>query len=192
MGRSCSSARTCRCRTVAGSSDPAVVLTAADRALLAEARTATLATIDPHGRPRLVPICHVVDDDGVVWSPLDDKPKAVDDVRGLARVRDVLRRPEVALLVQRWSEDWTELAWLRLAGRAALVEPADVPGAVVIALRRRYPQYADHDLEHRPMLRMVVERATRWAASGSSPRPASSRPSRSDRAGRSGGRGCRR
>ena len=165
MARSCSSARTCRSRMVVDSSDPAV-LTAADRALLEEARTATLATIDPHGRPRLVPVCFVVDVDGAIWSPLDDKPKAIDDVRALARVRDVLARPEVALLVQRWSEDWTELAWLRIAGMATVVEAGHVPPAVTKALRAKHPQYRDHDLEHRPALHIGIVRVTRWSAAG--------------------------
>ncbi len=139
-----------------------VALTAADRALLEESRTATLATVGPDGRPRLVPICFVVAADGAIWSPLDEKPKAIADVRSTARVRDVLARREVMLLVQRWSEDWSELAWLRLAGTASLAETP--PGDVVVALRARYPQYAAHDLEHRPALRIVVGRATRWSA----------------------------
>lgn len=139
-----------------------VSLTAADRALLEESRTAILATVGPDGQPRLVPICFVVDADGAIWSPLDEKPKSIDDARSLARVRDVLARDEVALLVQRWSEDWSELAWLRLAGTASLMETP--PAAIVTALRVRYPQYASHDLEHRPALRVVVDRALRWSA----------------------------
>jgi PPOX class probable F420-dependent enzyme len=139
------------------------VLTPADRAFLDPARTATLATIAPDGHPRLVPVCfvHV---HGVLWSPLDEKPKAVDDVRALARVRDVLARPAVTLLIDRWSEDWSELAWLRLAGTATLIEPEQVPGAVLEALRAKYPQYRGHRLEARPMIAITVERATRWGA----------------------------
>ncbi len=139
------------------------VLTPADRKLLAAARTATLATIDGDGRPRLVPVCFVLLD-GVVWTPLDEKPKAVADVRSLASVRDIDERPAVTLLVDRWSEDWSELAWLRLAGSARLVEPADVPVAVIASLRAKYPQYRDHDLERRPTIAMTIERATRWSA----------------------------
>ncbi len=138
-----------------------VALTAADRALLGESRPGTRATVGPDGRPRRVPLCFAVATDGTIWSPLDQKPK-VDDLRAMARVRDVLERPAVALLVQRWSEDWSELAWLRLGGTAALVETP--PDDVVVALRARYPQYAAHDLEHRPALRIVVDRATRWSA----------------------------
>ena len=137
------------------------VLTPAERELLVATRRATLATIAPDGAPRLVPVCFVVIGD-VVWSPLDEKPKSVDDVRSLARVRDILERPTVALLVDRWSEDWSQLAWLRIAGRAALV---DSEPAAVAALRAKYPQYADHDLESRPMIRIEIERVTSWEAS---------------------------
>jgi PPOX class probable F420-dependent enzyme len=138
-----------------------VILTPAERDLLTDARRATLATIATDGRPRLVPICFVSTED-VLWSPIDEKPKAVDDPRQLARIRDITRDPRVTLLVDRWSEDWADLAWLRIEGRAELVTSAD---GVVQALRARYPQYADHDLEHRPMLRIAIDRATSWFAS---------------------------
>jgi len=141
----------------------------ADLDLLATARTATLATIAPDGPPRLVPVCFVRGSEGRLWVPLDEKPKRDGDPRSLARVRDILERPSVALLVERWSEDWAQLAWLRLAGRAALVEPSSVPAGVIAALRERYPQYAGHDLESRPMLAIELERAVRWSATAPSP-----------------------
>ena len=136
-------------------------LSAADRDRLRAARTATLATIRPDGRPRLVPICFVLQGE-TLWTPLDDKPKAVPHPRDLARVRDIERDPRVELLVHTWSEDWSELAWLRIDGRAALTEPD--PGAVH-ALRSKYPQYGGHDLEHRPMLTIAIDDVTSWVAS---------------------------
>ena len=140
------------------------VLSADQRAFLAAARTATLATVAPDGSPRLVPICFVVDGD-VLYSPLDEKPKNVADVRDLARVRDIRARSGVALLVQRWSEDWSELAWLRLRGEASLVDPSDAPSrhaAAVAALRAKYAQYANHDLESRPLIAIRVTAARGW------------------------------
>src|SRR6476646_5733374 len=104
------------------------VLTAARRRFLSEARRAILATLDGEGRPRLVPICFVVDPEhDTLYSPLDDKPKRTDDPRELARVRDIDARPEVSVLVDRWDEDWTRLAWVRCLGRAAIVDPGQ-PG----------------------------------------------------------------
>ena len=145
------------------------------RAFLAAARVATLATIAPGGRPRLVPICFVVGDDDPagrarIYSPLDDKPKASPDPHRLARVRDVLVRPEATLLVDRWSEDWDRLAWLRLETSADLLEPGQRAGAeraaAIAALRDKYPQYARHRLEERPILRFTVERLISWGSLG--------------------------
>ena len=63
----------------------------------------------------LVPVCFVILDD-VVWTPLDEKPKAVDDLRSTRSRARHPGRPGVSLLVDRWSEDWSELAWLRIEG----------------------------------------------------------------------------
>ncbi len=145
-----------------------MILTPEAHTFLADARTATLATLDPEGRPRLVPICFVLaDGDGgasVLFSPLDEKPKCVTDPRSLARVRDILARPEAAILVDRWSEDWSELAWLRAGGRATLLEPGAVPPGIIEALRAKYPQYVAHRLESRPLLRIDIERVSTWGA----------------------------
>jgi PPOX class probable F420-dependent enzyme len=147
-------------------------LSDAEYALLSESRRAVLATLAADGRPRLVPIaCAFVtgrSQELLLYSALDEKPKSVDDPRSLARVRDILARPRVSVLVDRWSEDWTELRWLRLEGTARLLEPdggdAEEHARAVGLLRARYPQYATHRLEERPMLRIAVERAVSWAA----------------------------
>ena len=149
-------------------------LSEVERQLLDAARRATLATIAPDGRPRLVPVCFALgpgdgdgDDAGAgqsLWIPLDGKPKRGDDPRALARVRDILDRPSVTVLVDRWSEDWSELAWLRIDGVARLVEARDVPPAVVDALVARYPQYATHDLPHRPAICVAAGGWTSWSA----------------------------
>jgi PPOX class probable F420-dependent enzyme len=83
-------------------------------------------------------------------------------------VRDIATRPEVGLLVDRWSEDWSRLGWLRVDGSASLVEPGLDPehGDAVAALRAKYPQYASHALEGRPIIRIVIERARSWGELG--------------------------
>ena len=137
-------------------------------AFLVAARRAILATIDPDGRPRPIPICFIVEAAEPahirVLTPLDDKPKAVDDKRDLARVRDIRARPEVSLLVERWDEDWSHLGWLRLSGRATLLEPSALPPDAVERLREKYPQYATHALESSPMIAIDIDSATGWGA----------------------------
>ncbi len=148
---------------------PEPVLSAAQRAFLDEARRAVLATISPDGRPRLVPICFSLDPaDPVLYTAIDEKPKRGDDPLALARVRDIAADPAVSVLVDRWDEDWSRLAWLRADGQAAVVPPSEDDGAehasAVVALRTRYPQYVSHWLETRPIIRITIERVTEWGA----------------------------
>jgi len=149
--------------------------------LIRAARHAVLATITRDGRARLVPICFWMPDlrsgpdDAdhplLVYSALDEKPKTVADPLQLGRVRDLLARPAVSLLIDRWDEDWRRLAWVRLDGSARVLGPAR-PGVAdaaehelaVAGLRARYPQYRTHDLADRPLIRMAVDRVTEWAA----------------------------
>jgi len=143
------------------------VLSTVERAFLSDARRAVLATIARDGRPRLVPICFVVDPRRpILWTPLDEKPKAV-DVAHLGRVRDIQSDPRVTVLVDRWDEDWTQLAWLRYYGTASIIGP-DTEGqaraVAIAALRAKYPQYTKHDLEARLIIRIAIERATSWGA----------------------------
>jgi PPOX class probable F420-dependent enzyme len=145
-------------------SDP--ILSAAQRTFLVSARRAVLATIAPDGQPRLVPICFVVDGDPpILYTPIDDKPKRNDDPLTVARVRDIAADPRVTVLVDRWDEDWTRLAWLRAEGRATLLGAGDAPderASAVTALRAKYPQYATHRLEERPLIRITLERVVGW------------------------------
>jgi PPOX class probable F420-dependent enzyme len=150
------------------------ILSSDARRLLTTSRRATLATLDQEGRPRLVPICFVLSEDPatgnpVVHSALDEKPKRSDDPHVLARVRDITARPAVTLLVDHWSEDWDDLRWLRVRGDAVVLEPDDASAAeeraaAIAGLRMKYRQYAGHDLEGRPLIRIAVGGVVWWAA----------------------------
>lgn len=121
-----------------------------------------------------MPIAYAFDETAeglVLYSALDEKPKSVADPHSLARVRDIRTRPRVAVLVDRWDEDWSRLAWLRLEGKARLLEPTDDSAPehslAVGLLHARYPQYATHALESRPVIRVVVDRVSGWSAAES-------------------------
>ena len=149
-------------------------------AFIDSCRRAVLATTASDGRPRLVPICFAIARAGsragapdepaplVLYSPLDEKPKRSPDVRRLARVRDIIARPHVSLLFDRWSEDWSELGWVRVDGDATLLEPdgetAGEHDAAVLLLRARYPQYATQRIDRLPMIRVVLRDHRRWGA----------------------------
>jgi PPOX class probable F420-dependent enzyme len=138
------------------------ILSPEQRAFVGSARVAILATISPSGHPRMVPICFVLDGDTLV-SPLDQKPKRVTDPHDLARARDIGESGRAMLLVHRWDEDWSRLGWLRLSGDARVLEPgAPLHAAAVDPLREKYPQYATHAIDGRPMIAVAIDRVSSW------------------------------
>jgi len=129
------------------------------RELVADARVARLALLDERDLPRVLPVTFAVWEGGV-WSAIDRKPKRAAQP---ARLRRLRRRPEAALLVDRYDDDWSTLAWVELRGIVAVLPLDDEPGALE-ALTAKYPQYRD-DPPPGPLLRLDVERATCWRAS---------------------------
>lgn len=145
-----------------------MVLAPEHLAFLEDTRRAVLATITPSGTPRLVPVCFAVvatDLGPIIASPLDEKPKRPGGPHQLARVRDIEARPGASLLADRWDEDWTQLAWLRIEAAASLMEPGHPDHAAAIqALRARYAPYRSQRLETRPIIRLEPIRAVWWSA----------------------------
>jgi PPOX class probable F420-dependent enzyme len=135
--------------------------TPAEIAFLTSARVGHLATVDTRGRPHALPVCFALVD-GTIFTPLDEKPKRVPDDR-LQRVRDILANPSVCLVVDRYSENWDELAWLQVRAEAELL-PIESSGRepIIQALRDRYPQYQRMALERRPLLKLVPRRIVSW------------------------------
>jgi PPOX class probable F420-dependent enzyme len=128
------------------------------RQLLDECRVARLATIMPDGRPRLVAACYAVVRD-LLYIPVDEKPKRSIE---LARLRDIRRDPRVTFLVDRYDDDWSRLAWVRVdADARVLLEGAAAPDAID-ALRSRYPQYATMAIEALPLIEVAPARVTSW------------------------------
>src|ERR671935_1605640 len=110
--------------------------------LLQRGRVAHLATADRNGRPHVIPVCFVYGD-GVIYTPLDLKPKRSSDPRHLRRVRNVLANRRAALVVDRYDEDWSRLAYVLVEGEAALVSDGSEQRRAVEALVVKYPQYRD-------------------------------------------------
>src|SRR5215208_4667623 len=127
------------------------------RDLLDTARVARLALLDEEDWPRLLPVTFAMWE-GAVWSAIDQKPKRAAEP---ARVRRLRRRPQAALLVDRYEDDWSRLAWVELRGPVS-VEPI---GPALDALTQKYPQYVGQRPQG-PLLRLAPERSASWRAAG--------------------------
>src|SRR5438132_1677101 len=106
-------------------------------ARLAAARVARLATIDPDGRPHLVPIVFALDGD-TLYSAVDQKPKRSQTLR---RIDNARARPDVTVLVDRYEDDWARLWWIRVRGRARVLDDGEERVHALTLLAEKYPQY---------------------------------------------------
>lgn len=135
------------------------------RALLAAAPVARLATLRAAGTPRLVPITFVLVD-GLLCSAVDEvKPKRS---TRLARLADVRRDPRVGVLVDHYDPDWTRLWWVRVDGTAAVHEAGELVGRALDALAAKYPPYAAARPAG-PLLVVTPSAWTGWAAAPARP-----------------------
>jgi PPOX class probable F420-dependent enzyme len=102
-------------------------------------RVARLATTDPDGRPHLVPIVFALLGD-TLYTAVDEKPKRS---RTLRRIENARERPEVTVLVDHYEDDWKRLWWVRLRGRARVLDGGEEAGRALVALTAKYEQYRE-------------------------------------------------
>ncbi|MBA3947440.1 MAG: TIGR03668 family PPOX class F420-dependent oxidoreductase [Herpetosiphonaceae bacterium] len=124
-------------------------------------RVGRLATVDATEQPHVIPVCYACDGSSF-YIALDDKPKHVAPER-LKRVRNILEHPQVALVIDRYSDDWSALAYLLIRGTAVLVAPdgAEHSGAIGL-LRGRYSQYQAMPIEERPVIAIRPTSLVSW------------------------------
>src|SRR5436305_12673041 len=107
--------------------------------MLESARVARLGLLDDADRPRVLPVTFAVVG-GAIYSAVDSKPKRPGEP---ARVRYLRRRPEAALTVAHYADDWMQLAWVQALGRVELLDPAQ-DEAGMEALAAKYAPSRDH------------------------------------------------
>ncbi len=148
-------------------------MTEAERNFVAHYRIGHLATADAAGVPHVVPVCFVVAGDDL-YITIDGKPKQ-GTATDLKRLRNIAANPAVAVVVDRYDEDWTRLGWVMLRGKAGVLGACLAPSDAHLRIRRgaehdraqallrlRYPQYRAMALESLPVIAVRIERVTSW------------------------------
>jgi PPOX class probable F420-dependent enzyme len=123
----------------------------------AAARVARLATVGADGVPHVVPISFVLEGD-TLYTAVDQKPKRT---RALRRLRNIEGNPSVEVVIDHYEEDWSKLWWVRLRGRARIVQ---LDERVLALLAEKYPQYRESP-PRGPVIEISVEQRTDWRAS---------------------------
>ncbi len=98
-------------------------------------------------------------DGSTLYTAVDDKPKRT---RALRRLSNIEADPRVEVLVDHWDEDWSRLWWVRLRGRARIVEDR----RAVDLLAAKYPQYRERP-PGGPVIAIEIEERSEWTSSPS-------------------------
>jgi PPOX class probable F420-dependent enzyme len=128
-----------------------------------EARVGRLATVRPDGSPHVVPFVFVIvgNQRGLIayWT-VDAKPKK----RGaIQRIENIEANPAIEFVVDGYDEDWAQLWWVRVTGRARVVSSAKERTKAFEALTDKYPQYrADPPVGM--VIAIQVDDVTSWAS----------------------------
>lgn len=137
-------------------------LTKQQVAFIRSARVAHLATADASGQPHVIPICFVFDGK-LFYSPIDEKPKQTTPAK-LKRLRNISENPRVSLIIDRYDEDWTKLAYALIFGQARILRGGSNHHKAVLRLRRKYAQYRAMKLGRLPMIVIRPTRFIGWGA----------------------------
>lgn len=107
---------------------------------LRDSRVARLGTLGADSAVRLVPICFAVVGDHLV-SAVDHKPKRTGQLR---RLDDMVASGTATVLIDHYDDDWTQLWWVRVRGRATVHDPGDrAADPALAALAAKYAQYRE-------------------------------------------------
>ena len=135
------------------------MLSPAERRFVEGQRVARLATADRRAVPHVVPVCFGLAGNAV-YITIDEKPKQVG--RPLKRLRNIADNPRLAMVFDRYDEDWRRLAWVMLHGRAEILADGVEHDRAQALLRERYPQLVTMQIEALPVIVLRIERVVSW------------------------------
>ena len=131
-----------------------------ERRFLDARRVAHLATADGRAFPHVVPVCFAIEE-RTLYVTVDEKPKRP-AAAPLKRLRNIAENPKVALVVDRYDEDWARLGWVMLRGHAEILTGGTEHDRAQALLRARYPQLNAMRIAELPVIAVRVERVTSW------------------------------
>jgi PPOX class probable F420-dependent enzyme len=140
------------------------MLSGRERHFVDTRRVAHLATADSQAVPHVVPVCFGLLEDRL-YITIDQKPKRERD-RPLKRLRNIAENPRVAIVFDRYDEDWRRLAWVMLHGRAGILTEGGEHDRAQSLLRSRYKQLEAMAIGQLPVIVIQIERVASWGDLG--------------------------
>ena len=129
--------------------------------LLTLERVAHLATADQYARPHVVPIVFVYEHP-FVFTPIDAKPKSVEDWHDLRRIQNIETNGRASVLIDIYHENWSKIAWVRIDGVADILTKGAEHRHALKVLAGKYKQYEGMPLGEAPVIRVRIEHVSQW------------------------------
>jgi PPOX class probable F420-dependent enzyme len=77
-------------------------------------------------------------------------------------LRNIAQNPAVAVVVDRYDEDWTQLGWVMVRGRADILTDGPDHRDAQALLSARYPQLKKMRIAHCPVIAVRIDRVISW------------------------------
>ncbi len=123
-----------------------------------------MASSGPDGLPHIVPITFAIEGE-VLYFAVDAKPKRTTNLK---RLRNIATNPAVSILIDHYEDAWEKLWWVRLDGRARIINEHDETERVLDLLAARYLQYRINRPAG-PVVAIAIERTSGWSAAEPQP-----------------------
>jgi PPOX class probable F420-dependent enzyme len=107
-------------------------------------------------------VCFALDGNELVTA-VDRKPKRSYDLK---RVENVRANPNVSLIVDQYEEDWEQLWWVRVDGRARVLQPGPGFDEAIAPLYDKYRGQYGLQLPPGPAIIITINRWRGWSARG--------------------------
>jgi len=98
---------------------------------------------------------------GSLYFSIDEKPKR-SPASQLKRIRNIQVNPKVAVVVDHYDEDWRRLGWILMQGAASVLPSGEEHKRAQTALKSRYEQLRDMNIEELPVVCTRIERVVTW------------------------------
>jgi PPOX class probable F420-dependent enzyme len=131
-----------------------------ERLFLNNRKVAHLATADRDAIPHVVPVCFAIFN-STLYVTIDAKPKR-NLGAPLKRLKNIAQNPTVAVIVDRYEEDWGQLGWVMLRGHAEMLIDGEEHDQAQALLRSRYPQLKGMQIAQLPVIAVRIASATSW------------------------------
>ena len=127
---------------------------------------ARLATAGNDKQPHLIPFCYAYDGRHFYFV-VDQKPKRQTG-KPLKRIQNMLENPQVALVIDDYSDDWSQLAYVMVRGTSALVEDEAEYDRSLALTPRAISAVSEMELifGHNSMVRITPKKVNAWGKVG--------------------------